>query len=200
MRMNQFLGSSALTLLKSPKEVLFRTTKHLVADALTGGPADNIFPFTFQLSDLPENGAILIMFAEYRITSVTVSLAPMFRANTIVAEATIGPIPRILIVFSPEQTALATKAEFERYQNLVINDDSTHTNVRFTPVVAQTVYNTALSNGLTIGPPGTWIPTNQPTVPHYGLHVLIEGSGLFGAQYQSWNRTVTYNLEFRVSR
>jgi hypothetical protein len=197
---DQFLGSSAVALLNTRRDQLYRVSKTLVANPLPGGVVDSIFDISYQLSDLPENGAMLIMFAEYRIMSVQVSLMPMFRANPMAAEAASGPIPRILIVFSPEQISLASKAEFERYQNLVINDDETHTNVRFSPVVAQAVYQSALSTSYAVGKVGQWLPTNSLGIPHYGLHILIEGSGILAGPFQQWNMSVRYNIEFRVSR
>lgn len=166
---------------------------------LTQAPADSFFNLTFQVSDLQENGAFLIMWSEYRIKKVELMFRPMFRANSVGLQGQIL-IPQIFVAFDPASSiSPVSLAEYQRYSGLVVEDDSQSFAVAFTPRVAQPVYDGIITNAYSVGD-RPWLQTAQLSIPHYSVHVAVSGSANVAGPFQEWNVTTRYTLEFRVQR
>jgi len=166
---------------------------------LTQAPTDSFFDLTFQVSDLQENGAFLIMWSEYRIKKVELMFRPMYRANSVVLQGQIL-IPQIFVVFDPASSiAPVNLVEYQRYSGLVVEDDSQSFAVTFTPRVAQPVYDGIITNAYSVGN-RPWLQTAQLSIPHYSVHVAVSGSANVAGPFQEWNVTTRYTVEFRVQR
>jgi hypothetical protein len=172
-----------------------------VQRVITQGPVDTFTAFSFQMNDLQENGAFLIMWAEYRIKLVEVFFRPMFRNNDVALDAGQILIPQIVVVFEPSANAApSVMVEYERFQGAVICDDSRAFGVVASPRMAQPVYDGIITSAYAIGSNKTWLQTAQNSIPHYGIYVAVSGSGNIAGPFQAWNVQVRYTIDFRLVR
>lgn len=185
---------------RAPSQVTTRLVKWDDQKIYSGNFADATFSEDFRLNLLQENGAMLIMWAEYKIVEIERTYRPMYRMNFIAEGPAVGTIPLIYVIYSPDQQfAPGGVASFQRYQGVVINDDSRSFTVKFRPKVALSVYDGIITSAYTVGPP-SWLQTIEPSIPHFGLHTLITGSGILGGPFQQWNVTTRYTIDFRIVR
>lgn len=174
-------------------------TKWGPEQTLTQAPVDNITRFTFQVSDLFENGAFRILYAEYRIRTVELCFRPMFRANSVSLQTAIA-IPLISVVYEPTSSTALSYPDLQRYAGLVQQDDSRSFVVKCSPRIATPVFDGLITSAYSVGPRETWLQTEQLSIPHYGLFVGVSGSGNVAGPFQEWSVTVRYTLEFRIER
>jgi len=195
-----FSRVAAGALSSGPQQAITTLTKWADPQTITQTPIDSFTDMTFQVSDLQENGAFLIMWSEYRIKKVELMFRPMFRANNVLQQGTIL-IPQILVAFDPGSTASPVSVhDYQRYAGLVTQDDSQSFSVACSPRIAQPVYDGVITSAYSVGERTTWLQTVQPSIPHYSVHVAVTGSGTLAGPFQQWNVMVRYTLEFRVQR
>jgi len=199
MRSVQFSTVTPNSIIPQVKQEPYRCVKLGHSFGLVQGQFDSFSDFSFQVSDLQENGAFAIMFEEYRILSVTMTLRPMYRANAIINESTSGLIPQVYLVFDPTNGTLPSSvSDYQRYQALVVHDDSSAVTIAFAPKAQEAIYNGILTTAY--APKNScWISTSYLGVPHYGAHIAISGSGV-AAEGQHWNVSVSYSIAFRGNR
>jgi len=196
----QFSTVTPNSIIPQVKQKLYRCVKLGHPFGLVQGQFDSFSDFSFQVTDLAENGAFAIMFVEYRIISVTMTFRPMYRANAIINESTSGLIPQIYLVFDPTNGTLPSSvSDYQRYQALVVHDDSSAVTIAFAPKAQEAIYNGILTTAYSPKLDSGWISTSYLGVPHYGAHVAISGSGVV-AEGQHWNVSVSYSIAFRGNR
>jgi len=190
-------------ILQTPPQSLCRFVKTGPAFAVDQQTLDTFTGLTFRLSDVPENGAYLILWSFYQIEKVELQFRPMYRANRVADAAAIGLIPEIYVAFDPDSTR-ATPVnldEMRRYADLTVTDDSDGFVVSFRPRFAKTVFESALLSTYEPSNDQDWLPTIHNTVPHYNLFVAVTGSNVIGpGPFQAWNVVARYTLKFKDQR
>jgi hypothetical protein len=167
---------------------------------VTQGPVDVVSSQTFQVSDLLENGAFLILFEEFQIVKVELAFRPMYRANAIV-DALIGRIPEIYVAYDPTTAGPPTSVDpLGRYSDVAITDDSDPFVVSFRPRFAKRIYNGLLTDGFEPSVDSDWLSTSDLSIPHYHIFIGITGSMNIAGPFQSWNVVPRYTLRFRGHR
>lgn len=194
-----FISVRSGALLRGPSQRTVTMTKWGPQSVITQAPVDNITRFTFQVSDLLENGAFLILYSEYRIRMVEVCFRPMFRANSVALQTAVA-IPLIYVVYEPTSSTSLSFAELIRFAGLVQQDDSKSFVVKCSPRIAIPVFDGIITSAYSVGSRDTWLQTEQLSIPHYGLFVGVSGSGNVAGPFQEWNVSIRYTLEFRIER
>jgi len=187
-------------LVRGPRQSSYTLTKWAKTDVYVQAPVDSFRDLTFQVSDLQENGAFLIMWSQYMIRKVEMDFRPMFRANSVREQAAIA-IPLIYLVFdSSGATVPTTLPEYERFAGLVTQDDSESFHVTFEPRIATPVYDGVITTAYSVPKGRTWLSTAFLSIPHYSLHVAIGGSGNVAGPFQAWNVTTRYTIDVQLER
>jgi hypothetical protein len=179
----------------------YRMIKTGPALVLSQGPIDVFSQLTYRLSDLPENGAFLIMWSLYQIERIELQFRPMYRANPI-HDAPAGLIPEIYVAYQPD-SVVGTPAnidEMRRYADLVVTDDSDSFVVSFRPRFAKELFRTLIASTYEPSSNSDWLSTVTPDVPHYSTFVGITGSTSLAGPFQAWNVVARYHLNFKLQR
>jgi hypothetical protein len=168
---------------------------------LSQGPIDVFSALNFRLSDLPENGAELILWSFYQIERIELQFRPMYRANPI-HDAPAGLIPEIYVAYQSDSTTGTPISidEMRRYADLVVTDDSDAFVVSFRPRFAKELFRSALLSTYEPSSNSDWLPTNAADVPHYSTFVGITGSTAVAGPFQVWNVVARYHLNFKLQR
>jgi len=181
----------------SQKTVTF--VKHGAPLLVAQGIGATFHDYTFAMSDLPENGAYAILFQEYRLRKVDMFLRPMFRANSL-AQAGLAEIPLVYVVFDPTSYIPVSIANYQTFENVIVQDDSSTIQVSFCPVALISLYDGIITSAYAAAPRSTWLQTAEPSIPHNSLHIAVLGNSIIGAEFQQWNLEFRYTLEFRGFR
>jgi hypothetical protein len=179
----------------------YRMVKTGPALVLSQTPIDGFSELLFRLSDLPENGAFLIMWSLYQIEKIELQFRPMYRANPI-ANAPLGLIPEIYVAYQQDSTvALPVNIdEMRRYGDLVVTDDSDAFTVSFRPRFAKELFRSLVASTYEPSLDSDWLPTTVPDVPHYRSFIGITGSTNLAGPFQAWNVVARYHLNFKLQR
>jgi len=197
----RFSTNSSTRMLPTPRQTIFHTWKTGPALVLPQTGIDSFTSLQFQLNDVPENGAMLIMWSLYQITEVELQFRPMYRANPIQPLAN-GLIPEIYVAYDSDSTRATPidMNEMRRYADVTVTDDSVGFVVRFRPRFAKSLFENLLLNTYEPSHDNDWLPTIHNKVPHYSIFVGVTGSGNLAGPFQAWNVVARYHLAFKLER
>lgn len=184
---------------------------YFIEDALTSQLTGAVYlGLDFKLSDISDYTFYQNVYEQYRINSVKVTLVP--KVNAIGATPTVGAIPSLLS-YSPQCGLLGTAIDFDQgtinspftTMSQMVQADTfkftrgtdLHTRT-FKPGCMTALSNTANGTLTTGGAPvyGQWIHMGAPSVPHYGLRIMVEDSDVIALSYDI---IIKYNISFKCT-
>jgi len=142
--------------------------------------------YSFQLEDFPDFTELTALYDQYRIRQASVN----FLHN---GAALVGG-QLFSVIDYDDATPPTTLASLWQYPSLMITAAGTNATRNFTPHCVSVLYDgvTPLAAGGNIVAP--WIDSNNPSVPHYGLKVGVQG---YASATAIWNVYLTAIINFR---
>lgn len=158
---------------------------------------------SFSLDQCPSYSELVAVFDQYRITGVELSFWPTAQSvtNTNSAAAVVNTPSRLVTAIDYDDAVVpSSSTALREYSTCQVHSITESFKMRITPAVSVMVYEGVGTTGYS--PQwGTWISTNDPTVPHYGLKYALAPNNLAGAD-NAYGTLVEakIHLEFRMSK
>lgn len=210
------LGRKGGWVYRLPKQIMAQRINQTYTFTRTYQGADIIplyataafYSYNFKLSDLPNYTEFSALFDFYRIDKVIVKFFPQVTVgnlgNNLTSTSVLSKVPRIVSVIDyDDSTALTNLNDAYQYQNMKQGLMTRQHNRVITPKVSTTVYKTAITSGYSVPKTGMWIDCTDADVPHYGLKIGIEQSGINGVPPGDMFRmtpVITFKMSFRQVR
>jgi len=167
---------------------------------LTAGiPSLSTQAYSFQLSSALSSTEFTALFDQYQIRGVAVRLVPHFNVWNITPEGGNGPRCYYVIDFD-DSTASTNEDEIIQHGRCKSFRPERGFRVYFKPRPNNEFYNATASSGYGIARASPWMDCSSPSVPHYGLKILMFHPDPGVAGKLNYHLETIYYLGFKFSR
>ena len=135
------------------------------------------------LSDIPNYTEFTALFEQYMINAVEFSFVPFATAVSLSDQNVVAPYSSIPVImrytdYDDDNVPPTNEDDFMENGKVRRSLWKNIVKVSFRPKVLTMAYQTALTSGYSPSNKKIWIDTNDYTVPHFGLKVMVTGAGL----------------------
>lgn len=143
----------------------------------------HVSAYALTLADIPNYTEFTALFDQYKINFVRFSFIPFSNAVSVAEHGTVLPnstLPVLMRYTDYDDAIIPSAVENTFMENGKVRRNLWNRTIKigFQPKILNQVYKTALATGYAPSDKSIWIDTNDITVPHYGLKVMVTGAGL----------------------